>query len=495
MIQSTFKDAPHSGAVVPWLAGLGVASLGSWVLYAALPGLNWTLWTVLASIAFVCNERCAGKRLPVARGVLLGLACLLAGGAAVTAQPFMHALVLLSLGMLAATLTLLTAGQPPALLGFSALISAPIRAALACLAAVATQLRTVLGLARAERSLPLLRGALLAVPVAMLFFLLLSAADPTMAGWRDTAWAALVALSFLPRLLFFLILAVASLGSYTLAAQAPAASVAHAQPRPRTAATMRGIERFMVLGAVATVFALFLTLQLSYLFGNPGARVGSGLRYADAVHRGFRELTVAAVLCLLLTLVLDRYARRGRHEASVKILTLVLIVEATALLVSAHLRISAYEQAYGYTLQRLYAHAHTIATGIALALLAWEVCVSIDARRLFRRVGLAAAMSVALFCYWNHAAWVARQNITRYQLTGFIDVSYLVGGLGDDALPEVVRSLPSLAAPLAQSARVQLEALRLARANAHALHWYEWNLRRETAQEALASLADAHPSP
>lgn len=487
MIQSTFEQRPEGGAV-PSLAALAVAAVGTWVLYGAMPGINLLIWTLLAAAAFLWSERAGGKPPAAARRVPLLLAIVLAGGVAVTTQAFLQGLILLSLGLVAAVLTLLTAGLPLAQLGPGALCAAPLRAVAACLAACVTPLRRGLGLARAGHSLPWLRGGLLALPVAAGFFLLLSAADPTMAHWRDAAWQALIALSFLPRTIFFLILAVGALGGCTLAARPASAPTAARTASAEGGAALRDIERLLVLGAVAAVFALFLLLQVSYLFGNPGARAGSGLSYADAVHRGFGELTVAAALCLLLTLGLDRHAQRGARERLVQGLTLVLIAEAALLLVSAHLRVSAYEEAYGYTLERLYVHAHTVLIALALALLAWEVVASIDAGRLCRRLGLVAALALALFAYWNHAAWVARQNIARYQRSGQIDVPYLVRGLGDDALPEVIADLPVLAAPLAQTARAQLEPLRCASAKARAPRWFEWNLRRAAAREALARL-------
>jgi hypothetical protein len=474
---------------VPWVAGMGVALLGTWMLYAAQPGLNWCLCTLAAAAGFVWSEQAGGKHLSAARGVPLALGCVLAGGTAVTANPILHLLILVSVGILAAVLTLYGAGLPPARLGLGSMITAPFRATAACLMACAAQLRALMGLARAERGLPLLRGAFLAVPIGLIFFLLLSTADPTMAQWRDAAWDALIALSFLPRLLFFAILAVAALGSFALAAQLASAAAPESQVRQARPATLRDVERLMVLSAVAGVFALFLVLQLAYLFGNPGGRAGSGVSYADAVHRGFGELTVAAALCLLLALALDHFALRGSRESQARALTLILIAQAGLLLVSAHVRIAAYEKAYGFTLERLYVHAYTIMTAIALLLLAWEVWTAIDARRLFRRLGLVAALAIAMFCYWNHAAWIARQNMERYRRTGMIDVNYLVTGLGDDALPELIHDLPALSAPLAQQAHDQLMALRQRRGVPRPARWYEWNLRRAAARDALASLA------
>ena len=474
--------------LIAWVAGLAVSAFGTWVLFAARPGLNAFLWTTLAAAGYGWSARAGGQPGSRPRTLLLVLGSVLAGGIAVTADPLLQLLVVPCVGMIAAILTLHSAGDRLSELGLPGLLAAPWKAVAAGLRSFAGQLRALMRRARAERSVPVLRGLLLALPVVTVFFLLLSAAEPTMAAWRDTVCDALIALSFLPRTVFFVVLAVATIGVLALGGQLPAAGAAAAGRPARHAATLHDVERLIVIGAIAALFAVFLVLQHAFLFGNPGGRSGSGVTYADAVHRGFWELTVAAGLCLLLTLALDQLARHGTRERAVRLATFILIAEAALLLASAWYRVAVYEAAYGYTFQRLYAQAHTLLIGLSLLLLAREVAVGIDARRLIRRMGLLAALALGVFCYWNHAAWIADANIARWRNTGNLDVQYLVYGLGDDALPEVIAQLPALSTPLADGVRIRLAGLQAQRAANAPAHWYEWNLRRAAADRALRAL-------
>ena len=175
------------------------------------------------------------------------------------------------------------------------------------------------------------------------------------------------------------------------------------------------------------------------------------------------------------------------HESQVKATALVLVGEAGLLLVSAYYRVAAYEAAYGYTLERLYVQVYTVAVGVGLLLLAREIWSGIEVGRLIRRLSIVGALCVVGLAYWNHEAWIARQNIERYRHTGSIDLDYLVSGLGDDALPEVLQSWPQLAGKAAGEARDGqiLSPLANPARRRYGSHWYEWNLRRAAADAAV----------
>src|SRR4029077_3369753 len=134
-----------------------------------------------------------------------------------------------------------------------------------------------------------------AMPVTVLLALLLSQADPTFAAWRDALRDVWLDSELLRRGLFFCLVAASLLGMFGLALR-PALPATPADA-PAARELFGAAERLIVLGSVAALFALFLVLQVSYLFGNPGARPGSGVSYADAVYRGFIELNIASTVC------------------------------------------------------------------------------------------------------------------------------------------------------------------------------------------------------
>jgi hypothetical protein len=248
-------------------------------------------------------------------------------------------------------------------------------------------------------------------------------------------------------------------------------------------------ERLMIITGVASIFALFLVLQLSYLFGNAAAVQGSGVTYAEYARRGFGELTVAATLATLLIVGLDQLALRGARERQIRVVALVLIALVQLLLDSAWHRVALYEDAYGFTSSRLYAKVYMVVVTLALLALAYEVWGTVDVKRLVRRVALLGVAALLTLVYWNHDAWIARRNVARFVESGKLDVRYLGFDLGVNALPEVVRAMPQLSPDSASKLRA---CLRLRFAGKHlpsSRHWYEWNARREQALAALRAAA------
>jgi hypothetical protein len=76
-----------------WFVACLLAGCETWINFSALPGLNWVLTTFVASIALVIFSGLATRPNPRIWLPLL-LACVLAGGAAMTANRLMESLIL-----------------------------------------------------------------------------------------------------------------------------------------------------------------------------------------------------------------------------------------------------------------------------------------------------------------------------------------------------------------------------------------------------------------
>ena len=490
MTQSTsgLLATPRRRALV-WSGAVAVASFSTWILFGARPGINLLLSLLAALLlARVVDPRVPG---PARRESLLidATVLLLAGALAVTAGGPAMALVGLSIPWLCALSVMQRAGHPFACQGLLRLLAAPF----AALSIVLSQASGLLGDAarkfRGGRYESALRGAAWAVPTVLVFFLLLANADPTFEAWRSEVFEALRSLSFLPRLMFWLVLAVGMLGGLGLTAQLH--PVASGQVRESLQRAHRTVtERSIALGAVALLFALFLVLQANVLFGDPGGRVGSGMTYAEAVHRGFVELTGVVTLTALLILVIDAAALRNEHEGRVRVLYCVLLAQCLLLLASAWVRLLAYEEAYGYSMLRVYVHLYILWVAAGLLLLAREVLTRIDRQRVLRSAVVAGLVGVLGVAYVNLPAWVVERNVARYQQGAALDRSYLVQGGGPDALPTIERLLPGMKVDEGVAVRCLIlqrharerDVLRTPE------HWYEWNLRRHAARATLARL-------
>ena len=51
-IQPTYRSP-----VVLWSTGVAVAALGTWILFDAMPGVNWVIWTFAAAVGLFAFVR------------------------------------------------------------------------------------------------------------------------------------------------------------------------------------------------------------------------------------------------------------------------------------------------------------------------------------------------------------------------------------------------------------------------------------------------------
>ncbi|MBS0396750.1 MAG: DUF4173 domain-containing protein, partial [Proteobacteria bacterium] len=357
----TLRQA-RSAWLVALTAGLGAALF----VYDAPIGLNWTLllWLLAGAAALLDERGRASLRRPaLAASAALALPLSLSG------DPVLQ-LPLALASLWCGSIALATTARP---LPGAGLLLAPARA---CATALAECARRAAEASRlAGSAAPTVRGLVVALPVVALFWLLLASADPTFDAWRRAGVAWLASWSFAGQTGVFLTVAAFALGVCgTMLRETPPAPARAA--RSASARFLGQVEAQVVLAAVVALLALYFALQLSYLFGNPGARGGSGVTLADAVHRGFRELTLVATLSGALTVTLDRHT--GGLPARARLLAALLLAGCLLLLDSSWVRLVAYDAGYGYTRLRLYVAAYMVVAAVALLCLALELRAAID---------------------------------------------------------------------------------------------------------------------
>ncbi len=482
----------HARATVPafwlWFAALALAVCETWLNFGARPGLNWGLSTAAASALFTFFLWQAGKPLSWQRLLPLLLACLLAAGAAITASPIMDGLIFIGLvATLAVAILMVDLARIAEQLGAKKLLRAPALTGLSVLTETGKRIGEAASYARTRERVPILRGVTIAVPVTLVFGLLLTNADPILAYWRDSALRALQALAFIPRTICFLVLAMLLLGSFGKALAAPATDAGTLPDAIDDNPLLGEIEHLIILCAIVALFTLFLLLQLSHLLGVAAAVPGSGITYAQSAHQGFGELTIVASLCTALLIALTKCSNSGARPATVRALSITLIAQTQLLLASAYHRIDVYEAAYGFTELRLYVQCYAVLIFAALTMLGWEVWRAPDFRRLARRVAVLAILAIAGLVYWNNAAWIVDRNMARYERTGALDLRYLAIDLGPDAVPELTHAFPRLAPAQQAWLRSCLTGIYRSSHGAAFTHdsWYEWSARRTALDSAL----------
>lgn len=321
----------------------------------------------------------------------------------------------------------------------------------------------------------LLRTTLWSTLGIIVFALLFASADALFAEWVG----ALVPDLGSEDLVFRVFVAVGIGGSVLagayLALNPPAADRGERVARP----VAHRFEWLAPVLVVDAVFIVFLVAQATVIFGgHEYLERTTGLTYAEYVHQGFGQLTVATALTLLVVWAATRKAPRETSADRVWIRASLGLLCALTLVVvaSALYRMHVYQDAYGFTRMRLLVDVFegwlgvlvlaTMAGGIALRA-AW-----------LPRFGLISGVTLLLgLAAINPDAWIARQNLDRYEATGKVDWHYL-GDLSDDALP-VLATLPQHLAECA-----------LAIDGRERDDWLAWNLGRSQARAFIEAHAD-----
>jgi hypothetical protein len=127
---------------------------------------------------------------------------------------------------------------------------------------------------------------------------------------------------------------------------------------------------------------------------------------------------------------------------------------------------------------------------LAAALIALTVGIlgTLDTGVLFRRVLAVAIIAFLVLVFWNHEAWIASANIDRVATTGKLDAKYITRDLSPNAIPVIVRRLPSLPDPIRGELLGEIVARYGTRRRLPPSRGFEWNLRREQARDALVSI-------
>jgi hypothetical protein len=330
-------------------------------------------------------------------------------------------------------------------------------------------MRVITGGGRSAAALRTVWWSLLAVIV---FGLLFASADAIFAEWAGAIVPNLQLDSLVLRA--FLTVAV---GGLVLAATYLAINPPRVEPATGLARSVA--HRYEWLAPVLLVdgvFVVFLTAQATVVFGGHGyLERTTGLTYAEYVHQGFGQMTVATALTLLVVWAAARKAARSTTadlawlRGSLGLLcVLTLVVVASALY-----RMHVYQEAYGFTRLRLLVDVFEGWLGL-LVLGVLAAGVTMRAAWLPRAALLSGAALLLLLAAVNPDAWIAQHNVDRYEATGKVDWSYLQS-LSADAVP-VLATLPGDVVQCALAGHESSDD-----------DWLEWNLGRQRAEPLLAS--------
>jgi hypothetical protein len=302
---------------------------------------------------------------------------------------------------------------------------------------------------------PVIRGLVLALPVVLVFTVLLSSADAIFARYVGDVLSFKV-LSVTPEfgLRGLLVLTSAWVltgglayalerGHQAAKSQAGQQTTLGKVPRARR---LGAVEAATVLVMVNILFMVFVVFQFTYLFGGQAAATMEDSVYRHYARRGFGELMVVSVLVLALILGLRWLVRHDRPRQSriFNLLSTHLVLMTFVILASAWTRMLSWEAVadYIYTDKRLYVRVFIV--WLAITLFWFLATLWTRPGRFAIGVFVAALGFLATLNVIDPDVDVVQYNVDR----AYTRPIYMpqLARLSDDAVPLMVQALDTLPA-------------------------------------------------
>lgn len=333
-----------------------------------------------------------------------------------------------------------------------------------------------------SRTGAIVKGAIMALPALAIFAALFASADLVFKKYLNDVLSIQISPAVVFQTGLVLFIGAVMLGAYGYILNTRAVTTHSLSPTKKIGAT----EIQVMLGLINGLFILFLLVQLRYLFGGEQIIRNQGFTYAEYARRGFFELIAVAVVAFLIVWAAEQSIARhdGRLPSSFSRLSLLLNVQVLAIMVSAFQRMNLYEQAYGFTTTRWFAHALIIGLCV-LVLMFMHKIVRHQSEAVFLRqalaVGVIFLMAVAMA---NPDRFVAQQNWDRFEKTGKFDPMYF-RQLSSDAMPITIKALDAKNAVVRGSVGQYLyQQLEILKQDSYR-HWPSYNLSRQAAIRIL----------
>jgi two-component system sensor histidine kinase BaeS len=345
--------------------------------------------------------------------------------------------------------------------------------------------RTIAATSRVSALWPVLRTVGLSLIALALFGGLFASGDALFGSWAealipDLGWDTIIARTFV----LFLVAGVTLTGAYLALNPPPVEGVT----LPRSRRPAHRWEWAVPVGVVVALFAVFLVAQATAMWGGVDyLRRTTGLTYAEYVHQGFGQLTVATFLTVVVVGLTMHVAARdsARDRLLIRLLLGALCILTLAVVASALYRMSLYQEAFGYTVLRVFVDGFELWLGLVVVFLL-VAGVRLSGWWVPRAVLISAAVFALGFAAMNPDAWVAERNIDRFDAGSSLDTAYL-STLSADATPVIVDRLPHDLASCVTTGRSGTPF--------ESDDWLAWNLGRSRAATAQDQLAAAGTAP
>lgn len=297
---------------------------------------------------------------------------------------------------------------------------------------------------RNEKVRHVLLGVLIAIPLLIVVFALLTSADMIFSSWTETAMDYIFFSSnpYLACLLTIVIYVIAygimAAASRMMAPKQAGAQTAIVQGAAGELQEKKGnnaLTAITVTLLLTLVYLLFCGIQLYFLFGGGKVSLPDGFTYAEYARQGFFQLLAVTILNVVILM----FCRKAAGESIVlRVVLTVFSVCTYVMIASAAMRMLLYVDAYSLSFLRILvlwflALNTLLVTGIILAIYRAGF-------PLFRYFVAVSAVCYIVLAYANVDYIIASYNTKSQEKMEKIDIDYLTT-LSSDAAPVLLPAL------------------------------------------------------
>ena len=320
-----------------------------------------------------------------------------------------------------------------------------------------------------------IKGILIALPILAVLIALLVSADPIF----EKLLAEVFDITRLPeytiRLIFIIVFGFLLTGAFLHAALPRKPETKPDLEKNWVKPFLGSIESIVVLGLVDLLFIVFVGVQARYLFGAASNINAQGFTYAEYARRGFFELAAVAVISLTIYLCLSTISKREtrRQRSSFSVASILLLALVLVILASSLMRLTLYEEAYGFTRLRTYTHVFIFTLAVLLA-----ATIIFEIVRWQHRFALALVLTLFGFgialAILNVDGFIVNKNIERTLAGMQLDTEY-ISTLSHDAVPQIIKGFHNTKLGEANQAALGANlACRLSELESSAEGWQSW---------------------
>lgn len=240
------------------------------------------------------------------------------------------------------------------------------------------------------------------------------------------------------------------------------------------------------LSCINLIYSSFSMIQLSYLFGSINSILPQGVTYAEYARKGFFELVAVTLINLSILLIINNGVKKeGKLYMAIKVLNSLLVAFTFIMLLSAHFRMSLYENTFGLTYLRILTHSFMVYILFLLIVALYKIWN--DKIRILKAYIVISIISYLIVNFMNIDVIIAKNNIARYKETQKIDFYYLTL-LSYDAVPYIAELSNVDDKDLSKKADIYLKELY------HKLpereKWQSFNISKLKAKRTINSYLD-----